>query len=105
MEGPRQPGAHQSGVEILLGVVDRLIESPGGAAVAALAEGLAVPRSSLYAVLRPMLAAGWLEAPRRGTVRLGAAWFDLAVALEAEAAQPLAPARPRLQGMTGPARS
>ncbi len=64
-----------------------------------------MPRSSLYAVLRPMLAAGWLEAPRRGTVRLGAAWFDLAVALEAEAAQPAAPSRPRLQGMTGPARS
>lgn len=94
---------HQSGVEILLGVVDRLIDTPGGASVAALAEGLAVPRSSLYAVLRPMLAAGWLEAPRRGTVRLGAAWFDLAVALAAE--PPSAPSRPRLQGMTGPARS
>jgi ABC-type sugar transport system substrate-binding protein len=105
VEGPRQSGAHQSGVEVLLGIVDRLIEAPGGAAVAALAESLAVPRSSLYAVLRPMLAAGWLEAPRRGTVRLGAAWFDLAVALEAEAAQPAAPSRPRLQGMTGPARS
>jgi ABC-type sugar transport system substrate-binding protein len=105
VEGPRQSGAHQSGVAVLLGVVDRLIDAPGGAAVAALADGLAVPRSSLYAVLRPMLAAGWLEAPRRGTVRLGAAWFDLAVALEAEAAQPAAPSRPRLQGMTGPARS
>ncbi|MFE0756283.1 substrate-binding domain-containing protein [Inquilinus sp. NPDC058860] len=96
-------GRRQSGIEILLGVVDRLIEAPGGAAVAALAEGLAVPRSSLYAVLRPMLAAGWLEAPRRGMVRLGSAWFDLAVALEAEPAA--APYRPRLQGMTGPARS
>jgi ribose transport system substrate-binding protein len=98
-------GTRQSGVDILLGVVDRLIEAPGGASVAVLAEGLAVPRSSLYAVLRPMLAAGWLEAPRRGTVRLGAAWFDLAVALEAEAGQPVPPSRPRLQGMTGPARS
>ncbi|WP_051249218.1 substrate-binding domain-containing protein [Inquilinus limosus] len=100
MEGA---GHRQSGVDILLGVVDRLTEAPGGVSVAALAGGLAVPRSSLYAVLRPMLASGWLEAPRRGIVRLGAAWFDLAVALEAE--QPAAPARPRLQGMTGPARS
>ncbi|WP_342240038.1 substrate-binding domain-containing protein [Inquilinus sp. OTU3971] len=96
-------GVHQSGVEILLGVVDRLIEAPGGTTAVALAESLAVPRSSLYAVLRPMLAAGWLEAPRRGTVRLGAAWFDLAVALEAE--PQAAPSRPRLQGMTVPARS
>ncbi|TSD89874.1 substrate-binding domain-containing protein [Mycobacterium sp. KBS0706] len=96
-------GVHQSGVEVLLGVVDRLIETPGGAAVAVLAEDLAVPRSSLYAVLRPMLAAGWLEAPRRGAVRLGAAWFDLAVALEAESQA--APSRPRLRGTTGPARS
>ena len=87
------PGHRQSGVDILLGVVDRLIESPGGATVAALAEGLAVPRSSLYAVLRPMLASGWLEAPRRGAVRLGSAWFDLAVALEAEAGTGPAPAR------------
>jgi ABC-type sugar transport system substrate-binding protein/DNA-binding IclR family transcriptional regulator len=96
-------GQRQSGVDILLGIVDRLTGAPGGAAVATLAEGLAVPRSSLYAVLRPMLAAGWLDAPRRGAVRLGAAWFDLAVALEA-GPQP-APARARPQSSTAPARS
>jgi ribose transport system substrate-binding protein len=88
-------GHRQSGVDILLGVVDHLTDAPGGLPVIALAEGLAVPRSSLYAVLRPMLAAGWLDAPRRGAVRLGAAWFDLAVALEVEAGRRsrLAPVR------------
>ena len=60
-------GVHQSGVEVLLGVVDRLIEAPSGAAVAALAEG--------GSVFMPLAQTFWAERFGMVTDQFGIPWM------------------------------